>query len=97
MKKIIILLLFIPAFLFSQEDEECTFDQNTQTDKFIKSIPEFSNYKWDNEKKEAIINLKNGSILIARRGGCVHFGVSGELIEKSNQELFTIKNTGLKK
>lgn len=82
MNKILIILFFISNFSFSQENEECTFDQSTQTDEFVKNIPEFSNYKWNNIKKEATIKLKNGDELIARRGGCVHFGISGELFEK---------------
>ena len=71
--------------MFSQSEEECVFDLETQTDEFVKDIPEFSNYVWNNDRKEATIKLKDGNILIAHRGGCVHFGISGELHLKGNE------------
>ena len=78
--KILITIIILTAIpLFAQQDEECIFDQSTQTDEFIKTKGVFSNYVWDNDKKEATIVLDNGDVLKARRGGCVHFGMSGEL------------------
>ena len=67
-------------------ENDCTFDLNTQTDDFLKEITEFSNYVWDNEKKKATIKLKNGDTLIVTRGGCVHFSFYGNLI-LNNSEL----------
>jgi hypothetical protein len=67
-------------------ENDCTFDLNTQTDDFVKEITEFSNYVWDNEKKIAKIKLDNGNTLIVTRGGCVHFSFYGNLI-LNNSEL----------
>ena len=58
----------------------CTFDLNTQTDDFLKEIPEFSNYVWDNEQKKATIKLGDGNTLIVNRGGCAHFSFYGNLL-----------------
>ena len=58
----------------------CTFDLNTQTDDFLKEIPEFSNYVWDNEHKKATIKLGDGNTLIVTRGGCAHFSFYGNLL-----------------
>ncbi len=80
MRKLFAILLLAPLLAFAQEDEECIFDQTTQTDEFVKSIPEFSKYSWNNETKEATITLPNNDTLIAQRGGCYHFGISGTLI-----------------
>ncbi len=33
-------------------EDDCVFDLNTQTDDFLKEIPEFSNYDWDNKQKK---------------------------------------------
>jgi len=77
--------------MFSQDEEECIFDQTIQTDEFVKNIHEFSNYSWNDNRKEATIKLEDGNILVAHRGGCVHFGISGELflkgVENSSQNL----------
>lgn len=80
----IIIILLLTNHLFSQNDEECTFDLKTQTDEFVKTVPEFSDYSWDDIRKEATIKLENGNILVAHRGGCVHFGISGELYLKGD-------------
>ena len=78
--KILLLFIFLNVgCLIAQQDEECVFDQSTQTDEFIKQKGVFKVYEWDNERKEATIQLENGNILRASRGGCVHFGMSGEL------------------
>lgn len=82
MKYTIIFFFLMSTLIFSQEEEECIFDQDTQTDEFVKKVSEFSNYSWDDNLKEATIQLKNGNVLVAHRGGCVHFGISGELYLK---------------
>lgn len=61
-------------------EEDCTFDLDTQTDDFLKSIPEFSNYTWNNDKKQATIVLENNDTLLVQRGGCNHFVFSATLI-----------------
>ena len=80
MRKLFAILLLTPLLTFAQEDEECIFDRATQTDEFVRSVPELSNYTWNNETKEATITLPNNETLVAQRGGCVHFGISGTLI-----------------
>lgn len=97
MKNILIILLLSSNLIISQNTEECTFDQSTQTDEFVKNIPEFSDYSWNNIKKEATITLKNGDNLIAQRGGCVHFGISGELFIKKKQGIIYDKKFWLNK
>ena len=60
MKSILIVfpLFFVfPTILVGQESEDCIFDLKKQTDDFIKSIPEFSDYTWNDEAKEALITL----------------------------------------
>lgn len=69
-----------------ESELDCKFDLETQTDAFLKSIPEFSNYTWDNEQKKAIIKLKDKSTLIVTRGGCNHFSFYGNLL-LSNSKL----------
>lgn len=76
----LISLILIPFLSLAQEEEECIFDKSTQTDEFIRDIPEFANCTWNDNTKEATITLANGDTLIAHRGGCVHFGISGTLI-----------------
>ncbi|WP_459212080.1 hypothetical protein [Aquimarina rhabdastrellae] len=65
-----------------EDIEECIFDLKTQTDDFIKRIPEFSNYKWDDKAKTGIILLKNNEQLLLKRGGCDHFEISGKWIQQ---------------
>jgi hypothetical protein len=67
-------------------EDDCVFDLNTQTDDFLKEIPEFSNYVWDNEQKKGTIKLDNGNTLIVTRGGCAHFSFYGNLT-LNNSEL----------
>ncbi len=57
---------------------DCTYDQLSQTDEFLKNIDELKNYKWDYDKRTATIVLNNGDTLLITRGGCYHFGVSAE-------------------
>ncbi|QSS96704.1 hypothetical protein [Psychroflexus sp. ALD_RP9] len=80
---------------FSEDD--CVFDLNTQTDDFLKEIPEFSNYVWDNEKKKATIKLDNGNTLIVTRGGCVHFSFYGNLLLNKSELNFNDENGIFKK
>ena len=66
-------------------EEECIFDLKTQTDEFLKKIPEFSNYVWNKKDKKATIKLNNGRKLIVTRGGCDHFSFYGNLILDKTQ------------
>lgn len=69
-------------------DNDCVFDQSTQTDEFLKDIPEFSNYKWNDKLKTATIELESGDTLIVKKGGCDHYGFYGNLIlENSNLDI----------
>lgn len=62
----------------SLESDDCIFDQQTQTDEFLRNIIELSGYYWDKESKTASIILENGDSLLITRGGCYHFGVTAE-------------------
>jgi hypothetical protein len=83
MKYLTILILLISFQSYGQDD--CIFDLKTQTDEFIKSIAEFSNYVWNDSTKTGTITLDNGERLIATRGGCDHFGISGQWIQENNK------------
>ncbi len=87
MRKIFTLLLLTPFLTLAQEDDDCIFDQATQTDEFVRKVPEFANYTWNSENKEAKIILSNKDTLIAYRGGCYHFALSGTLITKDLTDL----------
>lgn len=62
----------------SEDESDCIFDQSTQTDAFLKRIPELENYKWNSEEKVATIILDSNDTLLISRGGCYQFGVSAE-------------------
>ncbi|WP_340153380.1 hypothetical protein [uncultured Marivirga sp.] len=85
MKILLLFFLTLPLQALGQE-EDCIFDQETQTDEFIRDIQEFQNYEWNDSTKEATIILESGDTLIAYRGGCYHFGISGTL-KTADQEL----------
>ena len=68
------------------DEGDCIFDLKTQTDDFLKAIPEFSNYVWDNESKKGTVKLDNGNTLIVTHGGCSDFSFYGNLI-LNNSEL----------
>ena len=68
------------------DDNDCTFDQETQTDDFLKGIKELEGYSWNQETKTAIIKLSETEILSIYRGGCAHFELSGS---------FNLKNVNL--
>ncbi|MEN3324893.1 hypothetical protein VP395_14230 [Mariniflexile soesokkakense] len=57
-------------------EEDCVFDQETQTDGFLKGIKELENYVWDSESKTASIQISDNEILKIYRGGCTHFVLS---------------------
>jgi len=80
MRVLLLIFLTTPLLIYGQDEEECIFDQATQTDEFVKSVSEFSNYTWNNESKEATVILPSNETLIAQRGGCYHFGISGTLV-----------------
>ncbi|MBA9079885.1 MULTISPECIES: hypothetical protein [Rufibacter] len=58
--------------------EECVFDQETQTDEFLKDVEELKGYKWDYGKRTATFLLETGDTLQIYRGGCSHFVVEAE-------------------
>jgi hypothetical protein len=64
--------------------EDCIFDQKTQTDEFIKGINEFNNYTWDSVTNTATILMPNGDTILAFRGGCNHFGISGTILSEND-------------
>ncbi|WP_422356225.1 hypothetical protein [Roseivirga pacifica] len=68
-------------------DEDCIFDMATQTDEFLKGIPELSPYKWNENRHTAKINLGKGETLFLNRGGCVHFNFQATF-QLKEQEIF---------
>ncbi len=77
-------------------DQNCIYDLDTQTDDFLKGIPEFSNYTWNNDLKQATIILNENETMIVERGGCNHFSFYSTIqLEKSDltvqnqKEIFT--------
>lgn len=76
-------------------DEDCVFDQETQTDEFLKGIKELENYVWDSESKTAEIVLNDHWGLTIKRGGCNHFEMSASFLydrvldfEKDKKQIF---------
>ncbi len=90
MRRLLPLFLIAPVLSFAQQ-RDCFFDQEAQTDDFVKSVPEFVDYTWNSDTKEATISLPGEEVLIAQRGGCYHFGVSGTLITQDPTALEDIE------
>jgi hypothetical protein len=61
-------------------EEDCIFDQTTQSDEFLKGIKELENYRWDSKTKTAEIVLNDHWGLSLHRGGCNHFSVIADFI-----------------
>lgn len=61
-------------------EEECIFDQSSQTDDFLKGIKELEGYVWFDEKKKAELVLNDHWSLSIKRGGCDHFELSVEFL-----------------
>lgn len=72
------------------KDEDCIFDQTTQTDEFLKGIKELENYVWNQETKTATIKLSDVEILEIYRGGCAHFGLSATFTFNDKKILYPI-------
>ena len=70
--------------------DDCTYDLSTQNTEFIDTVDDFSNYTWDNEKKTATIILENGDTLLASRGGCYHFAISGKWLLNKTIDLDSV-------
>jgi hypothetical protein len=85
MKRVFLLgTIGLIAFIKGFSQEDCIFDQATQTDEFLKGIPELENYSWNQETKTATIVFPNQDTLLVQRGGCDHFGVSAEFILRND-------------
>lgn len=63
------------------DSADCIFDKSTQTDEFVRGVPEFAGYSWDDASKTATILLPAGDTLYATRGGCDHFAFSGKWVK----------------
>ena len=77
------------------DEQDCIFDQSTQTDFFLKDIKELENYTWDQETKTAEIVLNHHWSLNIICGGCDEFEFSAEFIhdrvlsfEDNKEEIF---------
>ena len=56
--------------------EHCEFDMKQQTSDFLKDKPQFANYKWNNQQKEAVLLLDGKDTLTIHHGGCHYFEFS---------------------
>lgn len=81
--------------LEKSEEEDCIFDQATQTDDFLKGIKELEGYDWDSKRKRAELFLNDHWVLSITRGGCDHFELSAEFLyerkldfEKDKKQIF---------
>ena len=63
---------------FLSSNQDCIFDQTTQTDEFLKNIEELKDYVWFDDEKKAEIILNDHWTLAIKRGGCDHFELSAE-------------------
>jgi hypothetical protein len=85
MKRVLLLsTIFFIAIIQGFSQDDCIFDQTTQTDEFLKGISELENYIWNQETKTATIVFPNQDTLLLKRGGCDHFGVSAEFILRND-------------
>lgn len=75
----------------SHDDEVdgCVFNKDTVSDAFIKKVPEFENYTWNDITKEARIVLPNKDSLYIHIGGCENYGVSATLTRIGNKKQFS--------
>lgn len=64
---------------------ENNFDQGTQDDSFLKNIPAFKNYIWDNNLKKATVPLQKKDTIVIHRGGGVKFDYYITLISHSDK------------
>lgn len=76
---------------------DCVFDQNTQTDEFLRNIPELKPYEWDQNSQTATVILDTRDTLFITRGGCAHFGVSAEFRLKNDKANYSDWNEVYKK
>jgi len=76
--RILLLLLLIPAFSFS---EECVFDQKAQAIERIEFMADFEVDEFIEESSTFIINDKYGKLELFF-GGCQHYGVDIKLYPK---------------
>jgi len=73
--------------------EDCIFDQETQTDDFIKGIKELKGYVWNANLKTAKVTLNNHWLLEIARGGCDHFELSATFKSKAKLDLEKDRDT----
>jgi len=74
-------------------EDDCVFDLTTQNDDFMKEIPDYSNYTWDDESKTATVVFDNNDTIRITMGGCTHYNYYIEFITKTTDSL-SIKNPG---
>ena len=79
MKLLPILLIFVSAFAYAEED--CVFDETAYIKFINKYITENKNSKIEPDGKTLIVK-KNNDEIIVKGGGCVHLGVAIELKTK---------------
>lgn len=105
MKKLTSLLLLVLSFICQstsaqeagQNTDDCVFDLTTQTDSFLKDIPELEDYVWIDSLKQAVILLENQETLNVTRGGRIHFSTYIELVTDLDKTPITDINYWIKR
>ena len=76
-------------------NQDCYFDQSTQTDDFLSDIEDLEGYNWNHETKIAEIVHNDHWSLNIKRGGCDDFEMSASFmydgildIEKDKKQIF---------
>lgn len=89
MRSLVLLLLSVISFYSytMAQDDECIFDQATQTSEFLDTVSQFQDYTWVDSIVTAFIALPNADSLEIKRGGCVHFGYYFTLITEDTNAL----------
>ena len=75
-----VLLLFVISIPLFAAEEECVFDQNQQRLEYKKLEKQYPGSKYT-EKENMLIIPRGNSQIHLRKGGCVHYGVTIELIQ----------------
>lgn len=81
MNNLSVLLFFLLLNVWiCRSQENCIFDESVLTDNFLEKADFVEYYKWNNEKKEAAVILKNGNIVNIKKWACNHFGTSANML-----------------
>lgn len=76
---IVILSLLVFQFFYlevAQSQEECFYDMKAIDKQYFLNHTKFVNAEWDNEKKEAKVELKGGEAVIVQYSACTNLGMT---------------------